>query len=186
MPTSEAAKPVPNATSPIAFDEFKLFYDSAERVTDRRLELNRTNSSLMILIVAGIGAAAAWAQDKPSVLPYALALIIVTCLLSILFCRWWWKQLEAYKDLNGAKFAVLNDMAKHVVFPGYDLDSVRSAEPFEREWEILSRQKALQKYKGGLALGSSLSELTIPKSFLTFFVLCLTAAVAVAIVRLSV
>ena len=166
----------PTADS-IAFDEFKLFYDSAEKVTDRRLELNRSNSSLMILIVAGIGATAAWAQGEEEVMPFALAMIIVVSLLSILFCRWWWKQLEAYKDLNGAKFSVLNDMAKHVVFPGYDSTSVRSAKPFEREWEIMKHQRGtLQKYKRGLALGSSLSELIVPKSFMAFFMLCIGVA----------
>jgi hypothetical protein len=175
-----------DSRTPVSFDEFQLFYESTEKVTDRRLELNRTNASLMMLVIAGIGATAAWAQEKPeNVIMFALGLVIVVCFLSMLFCRWWWKQVEAYKDLNGAKFEVLNEMAAHVVFSGHDPKSVKSARPFEREWEILSKKQSLQKYKKGLALGSSLSELTLPKSFLAFFAIGALLSATLLVIQIA-
>ncbi|MEI9993565.1 MAG: hypothetical protein WDM91_03135 [Rhizomicrobium sp.] len=167
-------------THPIPFEEFKLMYESTERVTDRRIELARTNSSLCTLVIAGLGVTAAWAHGRQDVELTAAAIIVVISLLGIVFCRFWSSQIEAYKDLNGAKFDVLDELSDRVVFPGYPA-GVKSSKPFAREWEFLQQKKALQRYKGGFALGSTASEFVVPMSFLIFFLLVALCALGFAV-----
>jgi hypothetical protein len=40
----------------LSFDEFKLYYESTEKVTDRRLETNRWNYSICIATLVAIAA----------------------------------------------------------------------------------------------------------------------------------
>jgi hypothetical protein len=155
----------------IHFDEFKMMLDTAEKVTDRRLELNKSNASLCLFVVAGIGTVLGWSHDKRDILPFALVAVTMISILAAAFCVWWWRQVETYKVLNTAKFRVLQEMAPGIVFKEGSGHDVKSFKPFDREWEIMQELKALQHFKGHLALGSSWSELTIPKAFLAIFVI---------------
>lgn len=150
----------------VPFGHFQLFYESIERVTDRRLNLNRNNASLASLIAAGMGVLAAWAYDKSEARLIAFALLFFLGILAALFCRWWWRQIEDYKALNGSKFDVLAQMAKNIVEP-----AKCAFDPFYWEWKISEANKGLIGWNGRMALGSSWSELIVPKAFLTFFVL---------------
>jgi hypothetical protein len=171
-------------TKSFPFDEFKLIYESAEKVTDRRLELNRSNASLSILVIAGMGITAGWAHDKPDTIWFAFGLTGAMSVLGYFFCLWWRQQLVSYKDLNTAKFDVLNEMAKNVVFPGYGDRAVTSAEPFDREWQKLLKRKQLQpRRKDVFALSASFSELTVPASFQVFFAITTISSLLVIIVR---
>lgn len=167
----------------VHFEEFKLFLESAERVTDRRLELNRTNASISLLIIAGLGTSLAWVYDKKDLFPIAVLAIAMISLLAAMFCRWWWQQIESYKELNGAKFQILNDMARRTVFSIDEKNTVPSYEPFAKEWQTLEERMALQKFQSRLALGASWSELTIPKSFLFLYCIIFTSAIVVFVLN---
>ena len=129
-----------------------------------------------------MGVIAGWSHDKPDTIWFAFGLTIAISILGFFFCRWWREQLIWYKDLNTAKFDVLNEMAPYVVFPGYANSTVKSAEPFDREWKRLEERKQLQPRgnKGVFALKASLSELMVPISFQLFFVM--TAVMSLAVV----
>lgn len=45
-----------SAEEKVHLDEVKQYLESAGRITERRLDLNKTNASLDLLILAGIGA----------------------------------------------------------------------------------------------------------------------------------
>ena len=47
-----------------SFEEYKLIYDSAEKVTDRRISNNKTNYSMSIAILAAIAIIWKWAIDN--------------------------------------------------------------------------------------------------------------------------
>jgi hypothetical protein len=154
----------------IPFAQYQLFYESAERVTDRRLTLNRTNASLAIFIAAGIGLVVAWAFDKPDLRPVALLVSSFLSVLAALFCRWWWKQIEDYKALNSWKFKVLAAMSKNLI-SGDASQNRHSFDPFFWEWEIgKSDKQILRNFGTSKALGSTFSELVVPKAFLVFFI----------------
>ena len=165
----------------VHFEEFRMYLDTAERITDRRLELNKSNASTSLLIIAGIGAISSWAFGKPDVQSYAVFAVGAISILAAIFCRWWWRQIISYKDLNGAKFEVLNEMASLIVFS--DNSVCKSYEPFAKEWEVMEAKKALRTYKTRLALGASLSELTVPVTFMTTF--CAIFVISITISAIS-
>jgi len=131
-----------------------------------------------------MGIVAGWAYDKSDTIWFAFGLTFAISVLGFFFCSWWRAQVESYKDLNTAKFGVLNEMASNVVFPGYGDKAVRSAEPFDREWKILLQRKQLRPYrKGVFALKATGSEMTVPISFQVFFVLTAVLSFAVEWLR---
>jgi hypothetical protein len=149
-----------------AFGLLLLYYESTEKTTDRRIALITSNTSLCLAVTAAIGIILAWSFEKKEVWHLTLPVVAIVSFLAILFCRWWSSALISYKDLNAAKFEVINKMAPGVVFPSSSL-KVMSFRPFEREWDELKARKGLQKYKGDYAL--TVSELVIPKSFMLIF-----------------
>ena len=86
-------------------------------------------------------------------------------------------QIRDFKNLNNAKFKVLNDMAPAVQFGANDTRV--SATPFAKEWEILKAGNDAQKvrFMKIIALRSSNVELYIPLAFCSLF--CLIAVVAI-------
>ncbi len=157
----------------VSFDEFRLFYESAEKVTDRRLSANRWNYSISIAILAGIGVIINWGMSKPEFLATAAISVVVISAMAALYCSLWIGQIRDFKELNNAKFTVLNEMAPHIRFgEGYD-DSHNSCQPFEREWDALKAAQATQEVRSIniVALKSSNIEYLIPKAFRVLFVL---------------
>jgi hypothetical protein len=70
-------------------------------------------------------------------------------------------------------------MAPYLIFPGYDNPMLKSARPFDREWEKMEEAGHLQNYKLGKALKATNSELIVPISFLVFFTLTAISSIAV-------
>lgn len=168
----------------VPFGHFQLYFESIERVTDRRLALNRNNASLSILIAAGLGLIISWAHDKDELRSPAILVVCLLSVLAALFCRWWWRQVQDYKDLNGAKFDVLEQMAKNVVLHEHNGERC-SFDPFHWEWRISKARQNLTGWRGRLALGSSWSELVVPKAFLAFFVAVALSFLSVFLIELD-
>lgn len=145
-------------------------YESTERVSDRKVAFNRANSSLCMAIIAGQAVAASWTLDKDVIDILASVSLLFVSLLGFIFCLYWRSQLQAFKNLNSAKFKVLQEMSNHVAFPDYRERSIKSYNPFEREYEIMEQAKALRVTEGRRIALSSFSENLVPASFLAFFV----------------
>jgi hypothetical protein len=164
---SEDAKKVP-----LSFDEFKLYYDSTEKVTDRRLETNRWNYSICIAMLVAIATITNWSLSNPSLVWVGLTADTLLGIMAILFCALWIGQIRDFKNLNNAKFAVLNEMAPKVDFDIEHPGTVVSFCPFDKEWKRLSELQALQDVGRSniVALKSSNVEYFIPKAFGLLFV----------------
>ena len=50
-----------------SFDKFKLYYDSTEKVTDRRLDTNRWNYSICIAILVAIATITNWSLTNSKI-----------------------------------------------------------------------------------------------------------------------
>jgi hypothetical protein len=163
-----------------AFDEFKLYYESTEKVVDRRLALNSWNYGLCIALLGGIGAFTAWGLSKPS---FYLMLIIANPLLAgmgAILCSLWIGQIRDFKMLNNAKFEVLNNMASKIRFAS---DSkARSAEPFAKEWAALQRLQATRESHSVniVTLKASNAEFLVPRAFSTIYIGIIVAVVVFA------
>jgi hypothetical protein len=172
-------------TSPgrLSFEEFKLFYESAEKVTDRRLEMNRWNYSICVAIILAI-AAITKASLGSTLFPAGLAATIVLCVVAILFCGLWVAQIRDFKKLNNAKFAILNEMAPNIEFDPGNPGRVASYCPFDKEWRRLDDLKALEELgrTNIIALKSSNIEYFIPRTFAALFFGILIVVLVVAFV----
>ena len=171
MGNAEFLKDAPDQGPLYSFEEFRMMYESTELISDRKIAFNRNNASLCLLVIAGQGAAASWMYKVTELQAFTPLVLIPIAILAIIFCLYWNGQLRAFKELNSAKFQVLEEMAKRVAFPDYRERSIVSMNPFMREYQILNEKQQLMKGAAGLLLQkSNFAETTVPKSFITFFV----------------
>jgi hypothetical protein len=172
-----------NTSSKHSFDEFKLYYESTEKVTDRRLDTNRWNYSICIAILIAIATITNWSLANTKLLWVGLAADVLLCMMAILFCALWIGQIRDFKNLNNAKFTVLNEMAPKVEFDVANPGAIVSFCPFDKEWTKLKELSALQEVGRSnlVALKSSNIEYFIPKAFGALFISVLVALVAVVV-----
>ena len=168
-----------------SFDEFKLYYDSTERVTDRRLETNRWNYSICIAICVAVATLTNWSLTTRGLFWVGFFAVAVLCVMAVLFCILWIGQIRDFKKLNNAKFGVLNEMAPDIEFDLEHPDTVGSYCPFDREWKKLSELNALDEVGRSniVALKSSNVEYFIPKAFAVLFAGALIILVAIVILH---
>ena len=168
-----------------SFEEFKLVYESTEKVTDRRLNNNKLNYTICIATIAALGVIWKWSIENGNYFFSGLLLVIILAILAIFFCSLWIGQIQDFKKLNSAKFEVMNEMAENLFFTHSENDiNVVSFKPFEKEWQKLSTMNALQKENKShlTALKSSNTEFFIPKAFrLIFTTILIVSIITIAI-----
>ena len=166
-----------------SFEEYRLYYESTEKVVDRRLANNTWNYGICSAAIVAIALLANWAVSR---IEFRLVLIVAILLLAamgMLLCTLWRSQIHDLKELNNAKFKVLNTMAPAVRFgPG---DNRISARPFDQEWEILKAKETARELQTMriVALRSSNAELLVPTAFRWLFGLISLAALLVIVVN---
>jgi hypothetical protein len=172
----------PKVTKKVSFDEFKLYYESTEKVTDRRLSANTWNYSICIGIIIAIAGIVRWSTGNTFF--YAgLTAILILCLMAVLFCSLWLGQIADFKYLNNAKFKVLNEMAPYIEFDIEHPNQITSFCPFEKEWRKLEEVKVAVEISQRkiVALKSSNIEYYIPRAFrILFFLIGVAVILAVA------
>jgi len=157
----------------LSYEEFQLFYESTEKVTDRRLNANRWNYSICTAILVANAGLLNWGIAKPEFLIIAVIGVLVLSGMATLFCSLWIGQIKDFKELNNAKFSVLNQMSPYVIFSENTDDPRTSYSPFEKEWVALQEAKAVQEVGQSnlIALKASNMEYLIPKAFRVLFIL---------------
>ncbi len=161
----------------VAFDEFKLFYESAEKVTDRRLETNRWNYSICVAILLAAAAIGNWSLKDGTFFLFGGIAICVLSAMAILFCALWIAQIRDFKKLNNAKFGLLNEMAPRLEFDPEHPGKFESFLPLEKEWKRLGELNATEELSSVkiVALKSSNIEYFIPRAFQFLFIAVLMA-----------
>lgn len=169
-----------------SFEEFKLMYESTEKVTDRRLNNNKSNYTICVAILVSLSVIWKWSIDNPKYFFCGLLLAFVLAILAVLFCSLWIGQIKDFKKLNAAKFEVINEMAEELYFdcPNVEVD-LKSYKPFVREWEKLSKKDALQEANKSsfIALKSSNTEFFIPKAFRIVFIITVLTSLTTIIIN---
>lgn len=88
------------------FEQYKLYVESAERVSERRLSANNylltVNASLVTLY--GILGASPVKSYWTTLLPLAGILVSLT----------WYRIIISYRDLNSVKFMVIHELEQHL------------------------------------------------------------------------
>ncbi len=160
-----------------SFDEFKLYYESTEKVTERRLEANRWNYSICVAILVAIAAITKWTFTSVVALSVGLTAVGTLATMACAFCLLWIGQIRDFKKLNNAKFAVLQEMAQDIEFDPDHPGVLVSYQPFAKEWQKLSELNALNEVENTslVALRSSNTEYFIPKAFAVIFAATIVA-----------
>jgi hypothetical protein len=159
-----------------AFDEYKMYYDSTEKVTDRRLAMNSWNYGICTATVAAVAAMTTWSWPQPEFRFVAAVTDSALSVMGAIFCTLWIGQIRDFKSLNNAKFEVLNAIAPNVAF-GKENDGRVSATPFAKEWEILQRREETRLLETPqiVALRASNIEYLVPKAFRIIFLAIILA-----------
>lgn len=157
-----------------SFEEFKLMFESTEKVTDRRHSHNKTNYSICAAILVAIAFVWKWASEKTDYFFCGLLFILVISFFAFIFCRLWLGQMQDFKNLNTAKFDVLEKMSKDLFFEETPRHTkLISFQPFKKEWEYLKKEGLLKERRGtsALAMGATRIEEFLPKAFMFMFIL---------------
>lgn len=163
-----------------SFEEFKLYYESTEKVTDRRITNNNLSYSICIAVLLATGYIWNWSISNSTYTDIGLTLVCTLSVIAILYTRLWLAQIKDFKRLNAAKFDVLNEMAPNLAFNDQKSEvDIISYEPFRKEWEKIKGLNGLQKRRrfNIVALSSSNQEYFVPQAFTVIFALPLVSSI---------
>ena len=173
----------------VSFQEFALYYQSAEQVTERRIAMNRWNYSVMTATLIAVALVLNWSTSKQSHMFVGICGIAILCLTAIVLYTYWINQISDAKALNATKFRVLNEMAPLIQFEGPNGPSAtKSFEPFQKEWTALQSAQALTSVQAGAisnlqVLSASRAEYFIPKAFRILFIVILAGVIVFAVAQ---
>lgn len=102
------------------FQQYRLFVDSAEKISDRRSHLNTFFIALHSLFVSGLS------FFQSDIKAYIIPICIFGCVLAFL----WWYMLCNYRSLNKAKFQIIHEIEKHLPVNLY-----------QTEWALYKKSK---------------------------------------------
>ena len=105
------------------FAQYKIYIESAERISDRRQKTNEFFLSLNTALVTLLGFIAI--KINSGQFFYAILLASIS---GMVICFFWYRIILSYKGLNGGKFKIIHLIEKKLPLMLY-----------ETEWEILER-----------------------------------------------
>ena len=117
------------------FEQYRLYVEMADRVSQRRDQSNRLYVTLLaaiaaILVVVVRTAPSSNGEVLPSLPVVFLASSAIGSVLSVVWCINVW----SYRILNSAKFRVINELEKKMPFDGYS-----------REWQIVKSRNRFER-----------------------------------------
>ena len=102
-------------------EQYKLYVEMADRISQRRDQSNKFYATVYSALAAVLLLAARFDLSDSTLGIVFLAVGIVGTSLAFI----WWLNIQSYRALNRAKFAVIQEMETRLPFPGY-----------KREWEL--------------------------------------------------
>jgi hypothetical protein len=142
-------------------EQYKLYVQLADKVSDRRADANRFYTSLLTGLLALLSAVTGL---KPAT-AIESAVLSVVAVVGVLLCYVWFVTIRSYRQLNSGKFKVINEVEKRLAFDFY-----------EREWEVLGRGKDPRRYRPLTRVDSYVPQLfAIPYALLLLVALYMLA-----------
>jgi len=109
-------------------EQYKLYVNSAEKISDRRQKTNEFFLGLNTALLMAFGFVYGKIENSDIV-------VIPMLVAGISICYFWYRIIRSYKGLNGAKFDIIHLIEKKLPLSLYDA-----------EWEILGRGEDKNKY----------------------------------------
>lgn len=102
-------------------EQYKLFVQTAESVSTRRINANQFYLSLLTALLGVV----AFSLGKDSTITQVeLFVLLPVGLLGLSLCGVWYAHLESFRQLNSAKFKVIHELEEQLPYAC-----------FEKEWE---------------------------------------------------
>lgn len=173
-PSTSGQSPTSSQNPTCSAEEYRLYYETTDKVIDRRHALNNWNYSICLAMLGANAIIVNTMLSRPELRLALLSTIMLLAVLGGILCWFWIAQLRDLKRLNRTKFAVLNNMAPLVRFP----EGHTSFEPFKKEWEQLEHEGALVSGSiiGTKVLNASRAEFVLPSAFGVIFSLTAVAS----------
>jgi hypothetical protein len=130
------------------FDQYKIYIESAEKISDRRQKTNEFFLGINTALVALLGFILT--QVNPGKTYY---MFLLASIAGAIVCYYWYRIILSYKGLNGGKFKVIHLIEEKLPLALYDT-----------EWEILERGENKKVYCPFTHI-----ELKIPWIFITIY-----------------
>ncbi|MBU0974191.1 hypothetical protein KKD03_00625 [Patescibacteria group bacterium] len=112
------------------FEQYKIYIESAEKISDRRQNANNYFITINTALITLLGLS--FQIDFFGKLFWGRTLLAV---VGIIICVIFWFLLRSYKQLNSGKFKVIHAIEKELPLALYDY-----------EWKILGKGKDNKKY----------------------------------------
>ena len=113
-------------------EQYKLFVEMADRVSQRRDQSNRFYVTLVAAIAGLLMVLARFGTSVNGIWP---VVFLTSGLLGTAFSFIWYLNIKSYRTLNSAKFEIINDVERQLPYPGYG-----------KEWELLRPANGSPKY----------------------------------------
>ncbi len=137
-------------------DQYKIYINAAEKISDRRQKTNEFFLGLNTALVALLG----FIATKTSQQEISL-MLGVSAIAGITVCYLWYRIIASYKGLNSAKFKVIHAIELRLPLALYDT-----------EWEMLERGKNKEVY-----WPFSHIELHVPKIFIAIYTMMILSLI---------
>ena len=111
-------------------EQYKLCVEMADRISTRRSQAN----SFYIYLLSAPPTLLTLVADKQPFSESRNILFLFIAILGLASCYVWYVNIQSYKELNSAKFDVINKMENFLPFPC-----------FAKEWEALTLEKLKRK-----------------------------------------
>lgn len=138
-------------------DQYKIYINAAEKISDRRQRTNEFFLSLNTALLALLGFISTNISQ-----PEISLMIGVSSIAGITICYLWYRIIVSYKGLNSAKFKVIHAIELRLPLALYDT-----------EWEMLGRGENKKIY-----WPFSHIELHVPKIFIAIFVILILSLIS--------
>jgi len=142
--------------------QYKLCVEMADRISSRRCTANSFFLSLNSLLLAAIGILSRLGSDLST---FDFWWIVIVSFAGFVFCWCWSTIIRCYRELNSAKFKVVNTIEKRLPVAA-----------FEAEWKLLNPETGATKYPQLTRV-----ERWVPIVLATLYVVLMAIAIMLAI-----
>lgn len=112
------------------FEQYKLYVESAEKISDRRQNANNYFITINTAFIALLGL-----SFRIDILGNLKYVRILLALIGVIICVIFWFLLRSYKQLNSGKFKVIHEIEQKMPLALFDF-----------EWKILEKGEKKEVY----------------------------------------
>ena len=152
--------PTSESRTQLVFEQYTLCLEMADKISERRQAAN----SYFLGINTGLCALIGYVYSK-DVQPDLRPLVFLVPVAGFLLSYFWYRVVKSHRDLNGAKFLVIQEMERHLPLA-----------PYRSEWKALGEGRESHRYTPFSHL-----EIWVPRIFIGMYALLTVFLIAQAL-----